>query len=85
MTAMFFILTGIAVVALVTLLARSREKVDNKSRHGTEPGYGDQLIDTAYGTGGPGGGHGGVTRITRDPQEYAKAFVPNHAKMKENK
>ncbi|VAW06016.1 hypothetical protein MNBD_ALPHA07-432, partial [hydrothermal vent metagenome] len=28
---------------------------------------------------------GGVTRITRDPQEYAKAFVPNHAKMKENK
>ncbi len=80
-----YLLWGIAAVVLVILLARSRAKTENKSPRGTEPGQGDQLIDTTYGMGGPGGGHGGAIRVTRDPQEYAKAFVPHHAKKKEKK
>jgi hypothetical protein len=69
----------VAVVVLVVLLARSRARNDDKDRRGTEPGEGDQLIDNAYYSGGLGGGHGDVTRVPRDPQEYAKAFVPPDA------
>jgi len=76
------ILIGVTCIALIVALARSRMRHESKSRRGTEPGQGDQLIDTTYYAGGPGGGHGGVTRVTRDPQHYARAFVPRHAKRK---
>ena len=70
-----------AVIALVALLARSRAKADLKDRRGTDPGHGDQLIDNGYISGGPGGGHPTTTRVTRDPQQYAKAFIPPHAQQ----
>ncbi len=69
------------IVALVVLLARSRARADPKTR-GTKPGQGDQLIDMFYGSGGPGGGHGSVIRVTRDPQVYAKAMMPKSKKGK---
>jgi len=70
---------GIAlIVILVGLLARSRARAESaKNRRGTDPGEGDQLIDSGYYAGGLGGGHGGVIRVTRDPQQYAKGFVPS--------
>jgi len=69
-------------IAAVILLARSRAKADPKTR-GTKPGLGDQLIDMSYGTGGPGGGHSAVIRVTRDPQQYAKAMMPKSNKGNE--
>ena len=80
------IVMGLACIVLIVALARSRARHEmKKARRGTEPGQGDQLIDTSYYAGGPGGGHGGVTRVTRDPQLYARAFVPRHAKRKANR
>jgi len=75
--AIYAILMGIVtlVISLATLRYRS-----NLDKRGTEPGQGDQLIDMSFSSGGPGGGHGTVIRVTRDPQKYAQAFVPASAK-----
>ena len=70
----------VLIVCVVALLARSRSKSGNKAQRGCAPGQGDQVIDTSYGSGGLGGGHGDVTRVTRDPQKYARAFVPRSAR-----
>ncbi len=75
------ILGVFAVIGLVAALARVRARAErDKARRGSEPGQGDQLIDTGYHSGGLGGGHGSVIRVTRDPQQYARGFVPAHAK-----
>jgi len=68
---------GVAIVVLVVLLARARSRAEGKDRRGTEPGEGDVLIDGGYHAGGLGGGHSSITRIPRDPQKYAKGFVPD--------
>ncbi|MGR3759562.1 hypothetical protein ACUXV3_05450 [Roseobacteraceae bacterium NS-SX3] len=65
-----------AVILLTALLARSRARHENKNRRGCEPGRGDQIIDNTYYSGGPGGGHGGITLVTRDPHAYTKAMCP---------
>ncbi|RKT34518.1 hypothetical protein BXY70_0536 [Roseovarius halotolerans] len=79
MEALPIILGLVAVAALVAALARSRAVSERKSPRGCEPGQGDQLVDIGYASGGSGGGHGGVIRVTRDPQQYARAFVPSRA------
>jgi len=70
------ILLAGAVITLTALLARSRSRHETKDRRGCEPGRGDQIIDNTYYSGGPGGGHGGITLVTRDPQAYTKAMCP---------
>ena len=42
---------------------------------GTEPGEGHVEIESQYFSGLGGGSHQ-VTRVPRDPQAYARAFVP---------
>ena len=73
-------LTLLAILVLVGLLVRSKLRADaaegDGRGHGTAPGQGDRLIDASYISGGAGGGHATTTRVTRDPQKYAKAFVP---------
>ncbi|MEW2916903.1 hypothetical protein AB1A64_07500 [Ruegeria sp. ANG10] len=66
----------LAVVMLVAFLARSREKLDQKPKRGIHPGRGDQMINASYDSGGPGGGHGTIVRVPKDPQEYTKAMSP---------
>jgi hypothetical protein len=65
-----------ALVMLVALLARSRGKLDQKPKRGIHPGRGDQMINASYDSGGPGGGHGTIIRVPKDPQEYTKAMSP---------
>ncbi|MBU3258433.1 hypothetical protein KPG71_00250 [Roseovarius sp. PS-C2] len=76
------IVSVIAIAVVTALLAVLRVKTDTLSARGCDPGQGDQLIDIAYCSGGLGGGHGSVMRVTRDPQQYARAFVPDHASGK---
>ncbi|RBW56075.1 hypothetical protein [Ruegeria sp. A3M17] len=65
----------IAVVGSV-LIVRSVIKNERSEKiRGVQPGQGDQLIDHGTVLGG-GGGHVTVSRVTRDPQEYAKAMAP---------
>ncbi|HKL55656.1 MAG: hypothetical protein ACX93P_09060 [Roseovarius sp.] len=79
MEALPVILGLVAVIVLVAALARSRAVSERKPARGCDPGQGDQLVDIGYASGGAGGGHGGVIRVTRDPQQYARGFVPASA------
>ncbi|MGB8621490.1 MAG: hypothetical protein WCD16_01610 [Paracoccaceae bacterium] len=74
----------LGLIALVTgVLVRRALRADAaQGTRGVEPGEGDQLVDGGYMAGGPGGGHSSITRVTRDPQKYAKAFVPGARKKR---
>jgi|GEM_PF-309146 len=75
------LLAGMSVLVLVLLAARAVQAVrtEHKSQRGIDPGQGDTLIDVNYASGGGGGGHSTTIRVPKDPQEYAKAFVPKDA------
>ena len=68
----------ISLAILVVLLARAiavlRSEPDDA--RGSKPGKGYHVIDSSYFSGGGGGGHQSQFRVPRDPQEYAKGFVP---------
>ena len=49
---------------------------DPSRARGSLPGSGDHIIESNYSSGGGGGGHSTSYRVPRDPQEYAKRFVP---------
>ena len=63
---------------LVVLAGRAwwvmRQEGDARPR-GVEPGEGHVEIESQYFSGLGGGSHQ-ITRVPRDPQEYARAFVP---------
>ena len=75
-------MTGTAIVLslaiLLVLVARAvwilRAEGGRRPR-GTEPGDGHVEIESQYFS-GLGGGSQQVTRVPRDPQAYARAFVP---------
>ena len=73
---------------LAVLLARAVWVVWAEKRQpperGTAPGIGYTEIEANYHSGGPGGGHSAIIRVPRDPQEYARSFVPHHAKGQDN-
>ena len=80
-------MTGLAVllslVILGVLVARAawimRREGDARPR-GTRSGEGCVEIRSEYFS-GLGGGNDQVTRIPRDPQAYARSFVPKERKM----
>lgn len=70
-------LLGVLVIrAIWVVRAEARTPPDR----GTTPGEGYTEIEANYHSGGPGGGHSTIIRVPRDPQEYARSFVPHHAK-----
>jgi hypothetical protein len=68
----------ISALILVVLFARAVivMRGEHKALRGSEPGRGHHTIDSSYFSGGGGGGHQSSFRVPRDPQEYAKGFVP---------
>jgi hypothetical protein len=65
---------AIALVAVITgAVALKRTK---GTERGSLPGEGDHVIEADYSSGAGGGGHATTYTIPRDPQEYAKRFVP---------
>lgn len=78
-----FILSALilAIVGLrAYLIVRSE---DGKKLRGSAPGKGDHIVQAEYQSGGGGGGSHGQFRVPKDPQAYARAFVPSAAKSKE--
>ncbi len=45
---------------------------------GSKPGKGYHEIDASYWSGGGGGGQQGSFKVPKDPQEYARRFVPRN-------
>ena len=61
------------VVGWRTIHVMRQEK---DAKRGSEPGTGHHIVEAAYHSGGAGGGHDGRFTVPRDPQEYARLFVP---------
>ena len=68
----------ISAMILVVLFVRAIlvMRSEGKSSRGSAPGRGHHTIDSSYFSGGGGGGHQSSFQVPRDPQEYAKGFVP---------
>jgi hypothetical protein len=73
-----------AIIAL--LLVRAvwvvRSELRNPPDRGAAPGPGETVIDVSYHSGGAGGGHSAEIRMSRDPQDQARFFVPLSARRK---
>ena len=72
-----FILVVSALIVVVAIL-RAWQSIRHSSgtERGSLPGTGHHIIDAEYHSGGGGGGHSAQYRVPRDPQEYAKTFIP---------
>ncbi|WGW02685.1 hypothetical protein [Tropicibacter oceani] len=73
------VLILVALIVVVTaLLAISAGRQSPGSR-GSAPGKGFHELRSDYQS-GMGGGHSQSWKIPRDPQDYAKLFIPKDAK-----
>lgn len=72
--AIITLLSGLVLLLAILRAAQSLRR-DRSSGRGTEPGPGDSVIESHYSS-GAGGGHSMSYRISRDPQTYAKLFIP---------
>ena len=70
-----------AIIVVLAVRAFVVVRGEGEAPRGSLPGKGHHVIDSSYFSGGGGGGHAGEFRVPKDPQEYAKAFVP---KQKDN-
>ncbi|MEM0936075.1 MAG: hypothetical protein AAGJ91_09245 [Pseudomonadota bacterium] len=70
------LVAAIGVVLFFKALQAIRQ--DEATDRGLAPGNGDHIIEVEYSS-GLGGGHATQIRVPRDPQAYAKRFVPRSA------
>src|SRR6056297_1040629 len=68
----------VAVLAVGALKARQTIRRDRAEGRGLAPGTGDHIMHVEYSS-GLGGGHATQIRVPRDPQAYARRFVPQGA------
>lgn len=71
-----------SAIAIVMLLARAIQAVRSETDdpRGSEPGSGHNVVEVTFTSGAGGGGDVARFRVPRDPQAYARAFVPaSHA------
>jgi hypothetical protein len=73
------ILSGL-VLLMAVLRAAQAIRQDRAQEHGTLPDKGHSVIESHYSSGGAGGGQSMSYRIPRDPQTYAKLFIPKDRK-----
>ena len=73
-TPAFLLCAAILVVLVIRTALVIRSEKDQP--RGSAPGKGDHVIDANYNSGL--GGQPGEFRVPRDPQEYARRFVPKN-------
>ncbi|TFL17792.1 hypothetical protein [Jannaschia formosa] len=66
---------ALLVARAVWILRREARQEDGGRPRGIEPGKGYIEIESDYSS-GVGGGNQLTSRVPRDPQEYARSFVP---------
>jgi len=64
-----------AILAVLIVKARQTIRRERGQPRGLAPGTGDHIIEAEYSS-GLGGGHASQIRVPRDPQAYARRFVP---------
>jgi hypothetical protein len=64
-----------AILAVLIVKARQTIRRERGQPRGLAPGTGDHIIEVEYSS-GLGGGHASQIRVPRDPQAYARRFVP---------
>jgi len=69
----------LAIAVAAWLKARQTIRREAGRPRGIAPGEGDHIIDVEYSS-GLGGGHATQIRVPRDPQTYARRFVPRAAR-----
>ena len=74
------VILGVLVVRALIVMRRETER----GPRGVTPGKGYTEIDSSYFSGGGGGGHQSSFRVPRDPQVYAKGFVPRQKDKKDD-
>ena len=72
----FVVVVSVLIVVVAVLRAWQSIRHTRGEERGSLPGTGHHIIDAAYHSGGGGGGHSTQYRVPRDPQEYAKTFIP---------
>lgn len=69
-------LLSLAILLVAVIAGGLALRRDPGRARGSLPGKGDHVIESHYSSGGGGGGHSVSYRVPKDPQEYAKRFVP---------
>ncbi len=82
-TPIVLISAAILVVLAVRAIVIMRRETDEP--RGSLPGKGYHEIDSSYYSGGGGGGHQSSFRVPKDPQDYAKGFVPRQPKTQKDR
>jgi len=80
--AIITVLSGLVLLLAVMRAAqvlRQERGTPREGGRGTEPGPGDSIIESHYSS-GVSGGQSMSYRISRDPQTYAKLFIPKDHK-----
>ena len=67
------IIAGLVVLAIAAVAIVGQRK--EPGQRGSDPGKGDHTLTSDYQS-GMGGGHVTTWKVPRDPQDYAKRFVP---------
>lgn len=68
------VLLSAAIIVVLAVRAIWVVRAEKNQPRGSLPGKGDHVIEANYGSGL--GGQTGEFRVTRDPEEYARRFVP---------
>lgn len=75
---LFVPLAVIAILILIAALAVTAQR-GNPGQRGSRPGTGHHVLRSDYQS-GLGGGHVTEWKVPRDPDAYAKLFVPKDSK-----
>ena len=72
------LIAAISALILLVLAVRTAAvmRAERGDRRGVPPGRGHTRVEAGYWSGGAGGGHDGHFFVPRDPQDYARLFVP---------
>ncbi|HBG99701.1 MAG: hypothetical protein JKP98_20585 [Rhodobacteraceae bacterium] len=83
MTGAFVIIALVAAIVAVLVVHTHRIiRAERGQKPGQAPGEGDYVFEVTYAS-GLGGGQTAVVRVPRDPQAYARQFVPRDQRKKD--
>ena len=74
------VLLSAAILGILALRTIWVVRAERNAPRGTEPGPGRHVVRSEYFSGGGGGGNATEYTVPKDPQAYARLFVPKKGK-----